>query len=109
MSGFLRTLPLFTPRVQNTTMGRPVSRSVFASRPRLASYFSTWSRTHCCELGWYSPSNGMPAVCPAFGSGQTQVALHLIEVQGHRARDLQSVSQANCSIAAGTRPVAQYC
>jgi hypothetical protein len=59
MSGVLRTLPLLTPRFQKIAIGRPVSRRVLASRPPVASYRSTCSRTQPLVLGSYSPSNGM--------------------------------------------------
>ena len=37
MSGCLRTLPLFTPRVLKMTTGSPVSRRVLPSRPPVRS------------------------------------------------------------------------
>src|SRR5215467_2786908 len=59
ITGVLRTLPLFAPRLVTITTGRPVSRSVVPWVPPELSYNSTWSRTHAARLGSYSPSTGM--------------------------------------------------
>jgi hypothetical protein len=49
MTGFLRRLPLFAPRDVITTIGRPMIS--LPSAPPVASYFSTWPRTHSEALG----------------------------------------------------------
>src|SRR5689334_17617383 len=56
MSGVLRILPDLAPSVVRTITGLP--RSVVPSVPPEPSYSSTWSRTHCSGLGWYSPTKG---------------------------------------------------
>src|SRR3954454_7086589 len=56
MSGVLRSAPLLLPRVVRMMIGNPVSSSVFASRPPVRSYVSTWVLTHSQGLGAYSPS-----------------------------------------------------
>src|SRR5215469_5224698 len=60
ITGVLRTLPLYTPRLVTITTGKPVSRSVVPRIPPELSYSSTWSRTQAFVLGSYSPSTGMP-------------------------------------------------
>ncbi len=59
ITGILRILPLFAPRIVTMTTGRPVSQSVVPSVPPELSYSSTWSRIHCAGLGSYSPSRGI--------------------------------------------------
>ena len=60
MTGFLRSLPDLAPTEVMTTIGHSgIPRSVLASRPLEASYFSTWSRTHWAGLGSYSPESAM--------------------------------------------------
>ena len=51
ISAILRILPLLAPRVVKIATGSPVSRRVLASRPPVASYRSTWSRTHLGRAG----------------------------------------------------------
>jgi hypothetical protein len=53
MSGVLRSLPVLFPRVVTTTIGRPVSRNVFARLATDASYSATCSRTQPSGLGSY--------------------------------------------------------
>ncbi|MCP2259871.1 Helix-turn-helix domain-containing protein [Streptoalloteichus tenebrarius] len=59
ISGTLRILPLFAPRIVTMTTGRPVSHSVVPSVPPELSYSSTCSRTHWAGLGSYSSSRGI--------------------------------------------------
>ena len=59
MSGFLRSLPDFAPRLVTMMTARPVSANVPASAPPERSYASTWSRTQSQLLGSYSPFSGM--------------------------------------------------
>src|SRR5882757_1749622 len=68
MSGVLRILPLFAPRVVRMMTGMlprfaspvPIRElSVVPSVPPELSYSSTWSRTSCVALGSYSPLSGM--------------------------------------------------
>src|SRR3954462_7195881 len=56
MSGDLRILPLFAPRVVRMMTGR--FWSAVPSVPPELSYSSTWSRTNCAVLGSYSPFSG---------------------------------------------------
>src|SRR5438094_638797 len=60
MTGVLRILPLFAPRVVRMTTGR--SWSVVPCVPPEPSYSSTWSATNCIGFGSYSPLSGMFAV-----------------------------------------------
>src|SRR4029079_15921739 len=69
MTGFLRTLPDFAPSEVITTIGSPVSRNVLARCPSEASNSATWSRTHCCLLGTYSPWRVMRPTTPPAGQG----------------------------------------
>ena len=70
MSGDFRILPVLDPRVVKTMTGSP--RRVVPSVPPDDSIRSTWSRTHCCVLGSYSPSRGMGPSNLALAIGSTR-------------------------------------
>ena len=62
ITGFLRSLPDFAPtRGDHHDRVTPcAAQGVGLAAPSVASYSSTWSRTHCAGLGSYSPSVSCP-------------------------------------------------